>query len=86
MSILTKGNVVVDKIKIGDIHYEYGYNTCIITEVVSLPIRDEDGLWSWESKKSSHPETKITYSVSEKYPHYGPKIYDYKAYTVKNYI
>ena len=32
---LTKGNVIVENIKIGDIHYEYEYNLGIKCEVIT---------------------------------------------------
>jgi hypothetical protein len=74
----TKGNVIVEDIKIGDIHYEFEYGMCIKTEVISLPVRNDDGLWSWQSK--SDQGTIIDYAVHEKYAHYGPNLYDYIAY------
>ena len=75
----TKGNIVIEEIKIGDIHYEFEYGTGIKSEVISLPIRDEDGLWEWKSKTSSGKI--INYAVHEKYSHYGPNLYDYEAYS-----
>ena len=39
----TKGNIIVENIKIGDIHYEYGYGLGIKVEVISLPVREGDG-------------------------------------------
>lgn len=77
----TKGNVIVEDIKIGDIHYEFEYGVGIQSEVISLPIRDEDGYWTWESKSVNNPEKIIKYGVDEKYTHYGPNLYDYIAYT-----
>jgi len=81
----TKGNVIVEEIKIGDIHYEYEYNLGIKCEVLTLPVRDEDGLWEWKSKNLTTGEI-IDYAVSEKYPHYSSNLYDYEAYNVKNYV
>ena len=82
----TRGNVIIEDIKIGDTHYEYDYDTCIITEVVTLPIRDENGIWRWKSKKINTGEF-INYAVNEKYSSsYGPKLYDYKAYEGIKYI
>ena len=37
----TKGNVIVENIKIGDIHYEYGYGQELKVKVISLPIKEE---------------------------------------------
>ncbi len=74
----TKGNVIVEDIKVGDTHYEFEYNMCIKSEVISLPTRDEDGLWEWQSKRSNGQI--INYAVSEGHSHYGPNLYDYEAY------
>lgn len=81
----TKGNVIVENIKIGDIHYEYGYGLGIKVEVISLPVREGDGLWKWQSKNVNGGAI-IDYAVHEKYSHYGPNLYDCEAYTVRNYL
>ena len=79
----TRGNVIVEDIKIGDIHYEYGrYGVGIKVEVITKPVRDEDGMWAWKSKNLNSGE-EIEYGVNEKYVHYGPNLYDYEAYNVK---
>ncbi len=80
----TKGNVIVENIKIGDTHYEYGMGICIKSEVISLPIRDEDGYWTWQNKGNN--ERIIDYGVNEKYPHYSVNLYDYEAYKVNTTI
>ena len=82
----TRGNIIVENIKIGDIHYEFEYGVGIKTEVLTLPIRDENGYWTWDSKIISdiHPETNgkiVHYGVNENYSHYAPKLYDYIAYS-----
>ena len=51
----TKGNVIVEEIKIGDIHYEYEYGTGMKCEVLTLPIRDDNGLWEWKSIRRWKP-------------------------------
>lgn len=81
----TKGNVIVENIKIGDIHYEYEYGVGIKSEVISLPVRDADGLWSWQSKNVNGGGL-INYAVHEKYSHYGPNLYDHEAYHVNRYV
>lgn len=86
MATTTKGNVIVENIKIGDIHYEFEYNVGIKSEVISLPVRDEDGYWTWKSKSLKNPDRIIDYGVHEKYSHYGPNLYDYEAYDVKTWI
>ncbi len=83
--VRTKGNVIVDNIKIGDIHYEYEYGMGIKCEVISIPIRDNEGYWCWESKNLTSGGI-IKYSVNEKYPHFSSNLYDYEAYTVKEYM
>ena len=83
----TKGNVIVENIKIGDIHYEFEYGIGIKTEVITLPTfeQQEDGkLWTWKSKKSDG--SIINYAVHEKYSHYGPNLYDYEAYSGCKFI
>jgi len=77
----TKGNIIVENIKIGDIHYEYHYNIGIKVEVISKPIKN-DNKWSWQSKQISTGEI-INYLVTEGLSHYGPNLYDYEAYSVK---
>lgn len=81
----TKGNVIVEDINIGDIHYEYEYGVGIKCQVVSKPYMDDEGNWVWISINENTNE-KIEYAVNPKYSHYGPNLYDYKAYQVKEYI
>ena len=78
---LTKGNVIVEDLKIGDVIYEYGYGQEMKSTVITLPVkeeRDEDNYWTWKTKTESGDE--IDYGVSDKYPHYSPNIYTYPAY------
>lgn len=75
----TKGNVIIEDIKIGDIFYEYEYGIELCSEVISLPVCDQDGLWTWKSKKLKTGEI-IEYATHKDYPHYGPNLYTYKAY------
>jgi len=85
MKTHTKGNVIVENIKIGDIHYEYEYNLGIKCIVLTLPEKDSNGGWFWDSKNLITEKT-INYYVDPKYPHYAANLYDYEAYSVKNYI
>lgn len=78
---LTKGNVIVEDIKIGDVHYEFGYGIGIKVEVITLPVRDESGYWTWQSKNVKTGKV-INYGVAEGHAHYGPNLYDYEAYIV----
>lgn len=75
----TKGNVIVEEIKIGDIHYEYMYGMSIKCLVMTKPKKDRDGNWVWKSKHLKTGE-EINYLVNPEYPHYAPNLYDYEAY------
>ena len=77
--VLTRGDVIVNNIKVGDIHYEFEWGCMIKSEVLTVPERDEDGLWSWRSKNLLSGN-EINYSVHEKYSHYSSKLYTYEAY------
>jgi hypothetical protein len=74
----TKGNVIVENIKIGDIHYEYEYGIFLKVEVVSLPQKNGDQ-WTWKSKKLNDGRI-IDYLVTKGLSYYGPNLYDYRAY------
>lgn len=76
----TRGNVIVEDIKVGDIHYEYDLGMCVKSEVVQAPERDADGNWSWVSKSCKDGKP-IEYMVNPEYPHYSVKLYDYEAYS-----
>jgi hypothetical protein len=80
----TKGNVIIEEINIGDIHYEYDMGIGIKSEVISKPILNEYGNWTWKSKNLNNGE-EINYLVNPNYPHYSINLYDYEAYKVKYY-
>lgn len=78
----TKGNVIVENIKVGDIHYEYGYGFCIKSTVKTLPVPNDDQqgiIWEWQSETDNGEI--LNYAVHSKYSYYGPNLYDYEAYT-----
>ena len=50
MKTHTKGNVIVEEIKVGDIHYEYDYGMGIKCEVITLPSLNESGQYEWQSR------------------------------------
>lgn len=88
---MTRGNVIVENIKVGDIHYEYDMGVGLKCEVITLP-KLEDEQWDWQSKNLTTGAI-IEYSVpdvnSEGYKfnnQCGLKLYDYEAYTVKFYV
>ncbi len=81
----TKGNVVVEDIKVGDIHYEYDLGVGIKCKVLTKPTLTEDGNWVWKSENIKSG-VEIDYLVNPKYTHYSVNLYDYEAYKVKHYI
>lgn len=81
----TKGNVIVEEIRVGDIHYEFKYGFCIKSEVLTLPEHDGNGYWKWKSKRVNTGE-EITYGVREGMSHYAPNLYSYEAYSGCKYI
>jgi len=82
---LTKGNVVVENIKVGDIHYEYEMGLGIKCQVETKPTRDAGGHWKWTSKNCKTGNI-INYMVTEGMSHYSANLYDHEAYKVKHYI
>ncbi len=83
----TKGDVIVEDIKLGDIQYEFDYGLGIKSEVIELPTfmpditpeAEGDGMWTWKNK-CVHTGEIITYGVRPKYSHYGPRVYTTEAY------
>ncbi len=83
METRTKGNVIVEKIKVGDIHYEYEYGLGIKCKVITKPIfSKKDGGWKWKSKDLKTNKI-IDYFVNPEYPQYSVNLYDYEAYILK---
>lgn len=85
MPTLTKGDVIVEEIKLGDVHYEFEYGVGVKSEVISLPVRDEEGYWSWKSRNLKTGR-ELEYGVKEGMGHYGPNLYTYPAYEVNHWI
>ena len=85
MKTYTGGNVIVEEIKVGDIHYEYEWNVGIKCEVITLPKLNESGQYEWKSKNINSGKI-IDYLVDPKYSHYSSNLYDYEAYNVITYI
>lgn len=85
MKTHTKGNVIVEDIKIGDIHYEFEYGVGMKVEVLTTPERDESGYWTWKSKNMTSGKI-IEYGVTEGMSHYSSNLYDYPAYEVKHWV
>jgi len=80
----TRGNVIVDQIKIGDIHYEYDLGIGIKVKVLTLPVQDGE-VWTWDAEQISTGKV-IRYMVNEKYTHYSVNLYDYEAYKVNKML
>ncbi len=85
MKTYTKGDVIVEDIKIGDKHFEFEMGLGIKCEVITLPVRDNEGLWTWKSKNLNTGK-EINYAVREGYSHYGPNLYTYEAYKINKWI
>ena len=81
----TKGNIIVENIKVGDIQYEYEYGLGIKSVVITKPTKNEHGQWEW-SNKNLNTGGIIEYLVDPRYSHYSANLYDYEAYTVHTYI
>lgn len=82
MSVITKGGIDVETIAVGDIHYEYEYGHGIKVEVMTKPEVNSERQWTWKSKLLAGGTLGeiIDYMIVEKYSHYGPNLYNYKAY------
>ncbi len=86
----TRGNIIVEEIKVGDTHYEYEMGMGLECKVMTPP-KLEDGMWQWRSKNVNTGDW-IDYGVadvnSDNYKfnaQFGLKLYDYKAYQVERY-
>jgi hypothetical protein len=89
MKPATKGGVILEEIKIGDIHYEFEYGCGIKCEVITRPERVVSGeyaQWKWKSKNLNNPDHIIDYMVTEGLSHYGPNLYDHEAYGNVKYV
>lgn len=85
MKTHTKGNVIVEDIKVGDTHYEFEYNIGLECKVISAPVRSPEGQWTWQSQNVRTGKI-IDYLVTEGMSHYSSNLYDYKAYEVKHWV
>lgn len=83
METKTNGNVVVEKIKIGDILYEYKNGYYIETIVMTIPKMDDNGFWVWKSINTL-TEQEINYSCSSTYTDYNPILFDYNPEIVSH--
>lgn len=86
--IFTKGNVLVNEIKVNDIHFLYELGFEIIYKVIS-DVQKEPGVGSsnYYSWKAINVGTgaEEEFGIDDRYSGmYGPNIYDYRAYAVNN--
>lgn len=92
MDTKTRGNVIVENIKIGDIHYEFEYGMGIKCKVITLPTLNDEGCYNWKSEnlKSGRVIDYMIPSISSESGKYnsqfGIKLYDYEAYAVNTWI
>ena len=66
MKTHTRGNIIVEDIKVGDIHYEYEYGVGLKCEVITSPTLNESGQYEWKSKNVNTGKV-IDYLVDPKY-------------------
>lgn len=83
--VRTGGNLIVNEIKVGDIHYEFEYGAGIKCKVLTKPKRNSRGYWTWVAENLKTGK-KIQYGVTEGFAHYAPNLYDYEAYKGVEYI
>lgn len=87
-NVYTKGNVLVNKIKVGDIHYEYNTGLGAVIKVRVLTQPEKNGkYWKWKSRHiiegtpdDSDKSFELDYTVHENYSHYSANLYDNEAY------
>lgn len=87
----TRGNVIVNDIKVGDVHYEYDFGYGIQCQVTEAP-KLENGKWTWKSKNLKSG-VDINYLIPDinsenggSNSQFGPKLYDHEAYKGIKYI
>ncbi len=83
--------ITLNELKIGDTLYEYGYGLELITKVITTPISTDIEInnklykqWSWKSMVQNSNAI-VDYVITEGMEHYGPKLYDYPAYSKTQY-
>lgn len=84
MPTYTRGNVIIENIKVDDIHFEFDYGLCVKSKVLTTPKLYKDG-FRWKSLNLTTNET-INYFVNPQYSVYAPKLYNYNAYGVNKFI
>lgn len=75
---MTKGNIIIEELEVGDITYEFEYGMCSVCEVLTKP-KLEGEIYKWKAK-NIHTGEVISYGQNINFPHYGLKLYDFPAY------
>lgn len=75
MKTYTNGNIIVDEISEGDIHYEMQSGRKIKCKVLTTPSKDERGLWYWKSIDLESGGI-IEYMVKTGKSQYSPYLFD----------
>lgn len=76
---LTKGDIDVRTLEIGDVIYEHAYGVCIKSTVVTKPELDQESrCMNWTTKRKDG--TIMNYSHNIDYPHYSVNIYRENVY------
>lgn len=85
MQVTKAGEVIVEFIEIGDVHYEFSGDVGCKMTVITEPTLNSAGNYMWESK--SLKTGKIhKMMVNPQFPQYAPKLYTQQAYNVKDWI
>ena len=75
MQTKTKGNVIVEQVKIGDVHFEIDLGKQVKVTVKTKPEKNDSGNWVWTSETEKGKE--VPYLVNPKYLSFSPELYDY---------
>lgn len=79
MKTHTRGNIIIEDIKVWDTMWECEYGACIEVEVLTLPELKEDQ-YTWKAKNKQTGD-EIDYLMTIWLEHYSPALYSYKAYS-----
>ena len=78
MVMKTKGGIDVEKICVGDVHYEYFLGQSLRVTVTEKPKKIISGDYTqFEWKAKSDDGRAITYLITKGLAHYGPELYDF---------
>ena len=69
----TKGGLDVTTLEVGDMTIEREMGMSCVCEVLTKPVRNEQGQWEWRAMNIENSE-EINYMVMEGHAHYGPNV------------